>query len=984
VASCCIIPLTRSTTRLLPTVFHAIVYGLILLRLGRTEERNICQWYEDATMATSWHQLAAPYGQTTSLSVARNQTFKTTPIAGAKRGMDEIREAQRNQEVQNRIAAPLSLPVSVQHAQYSHQPPRLQASSIVSTSAAANEEPKLTPTARDPVHGSTPGPSQNPLLSLRHPKYGLPAKLADNFAELGVHSIYPWQSTCLLGKGLLSGEQNLVYTAPTGGGKSLVADVLLLKRIIENPSKKAIVVLPYVALVQEKLKWLRALTEGVSRSAADADEAPPLPTWRRPSTSIHVAGFFGGSRSNLSWSDCDVAICTIEKANSIVNTAIEEGKYGDIGAVVLDELHMINDEHRGYLTELLATKLMSLDSCENRIQIIGMSATLPNPQLLAQWLRAKFYIAKYRPIPIEEHLVYENAIYPTASAKDFFRTASQLSATDNLPTPRPQAQRLISQSTQRELENPISNAVVALAVDTAVAGNSALVFCSSRRGSEATALLISEAMPTDHVNPDILSQRQDLLASLRAQPGGFEPSFEKTLLCGVAFHHAGLTVEERELVADAYDRGILKVMVATCGLAAGINLPARRVILSGARMGRELVGPAMLRQMRGRAGRKGKDEIGETYLCCQRSDLEAVAELLEAELPPIESCLTPKRRGITRALLEIVSIRMASSRTAIDGYVHASLLWFTMDHQMVHAMLEKALEILLADGLIQTGEFEGTFEPTKLGIAIVASGLGPEDGIFVHADLKRALESFVMDGEMHIFYLFTPVQTTGLAEISWLNFRNRLDDLDDSGMRAMRLIGVNPAFVNRLVNSGAGLKEDTAEEIRLARVYRRVYSAFQLRDICNEVPIHQISLKYSVPRGQVQNLQQTCHGFAQGMIKFCQRMEWGMMAAVLDHMLDRLRASARADLLELAQVAYVKSRMARIFWENGYKSIRALSQADPRALVPVMAQAQGRKTKQQGEAAAKLEAKLLERANIIISSASRVWEKQQMVQWEEE
>jgi DNA polymerase theta len=181
----------------------------------------------------------------------------------------------------------------------------------------------------------------------------------------------------------------------------------------------------------------------------------------------------------------------------------------------------------------------------------------------------------------------------------------------------------------------------------------------------------------------ILDKRHNLLASLRALPGGFEPSFWKTLPRGVAFHHAGLTTEERELVAQAYDEGVLKVMVATCSLAAGINLPARRVILNGARMGRDLVGPAMLRQMRGRAGRKGKDEVGETYLCCQKKDLEAVAELLEAELPPIDSCLTPEKRGVTRALLEIIGTRMASSRGSVDDYVHASLLWHTMDRELV-------------------------------------------------------------------------------------------------------------------------------------------------------------------------------------------------------------------------------------------------------------------------------------------------------------
>jgi DNA polymerase theta len=52
--------------------------------------------------------------------------------------------------------------------------------------------------------------------------------------------------------------------------------------------------------------------------------------------------------------------------------------------------------------------------------------------------------------------------------------------------------------------------------------------------------------------------------------------------------------------------------------------------------------------MRGRAGRKGKDEVGETYLCCQKSDLEAVAQLLDAEIPYAESCLLPEKRGIKR------------------------------------------------------------------------------------------------------------------------------------------------------------------------------------------------------------------------------------------------------------------------------------------------------------------------------------------------
>ncbi|KAL2000515.1 hypothetical protein VTN02DRAFT_2971 [Thermoascus thermophilus] len=177
------------------------------------------------------------------------------------------------------------------------------------------------------VPSSTPGPSQNALLSLQNPRYGLPPALVANLAALGIHSIYPWQASCLLARGHLTGEKNLVYSAPTGGGKSLVADVLMLKRIIENPSKKAILVLPYVALVQEKLKWLRRVVHDVEKKVPedeDEDADPALPRRRRktPHKSIRVTGFFGGSKTRSTWADTDIAVCTIEKVSLVQDASI--------------------------------------------------------------------------------------------------------------------------------------------------------------------------------------------------------------------------------------------------------------------------------------------------------------------------------------------------------------------------------------------------------------------------------------------------------------------------------------------------------------------------------------------------------------------------------------------------------------------------------------------------------------------------------------
>lgn len=126
------------------------------------------------------------------------------------------------------------------------------------------------------------------------------------------------------------------------------------------------------------------------------------------------------------------------------------------------------------------------------------------------------------------------------------------------------------------------------------------------------------------------------------------------------------------------------------------------------------------------------------------------------------------------------------------------------------------------------------------------------------------------------------------------------------------------------------------------------------------MPIYAVAQKYHILRGVVQNLAQNCHGFAAGMIKLCERMRWGALAVVLDHFSDRLRAGmyigaakilkhlnvgswltftakgAKADLLALSQISFIKSRTARVFWENGFKTVGALAIADVNAILPIL------------------------------------------------
>ncbi|KAM3475734.1 hypothetical protein MY5147_003573 [Beauveria neobassiana] len=816
---------------------------------------------------------------TTSLQLAQkdhSHTHASPPIIGQKRSWSTAahNENDRGPQPAAKPAVIFKRSIALPNA-----PSKLTPSLITTLGPPSLGEGEYTQRHK---LAATPSSSLDPELHLSHAVYDLPTQLVANFASLGINHIYPWQRNCLRGPGLLSGERNLVYCAPTGGGKSLVADLLMLKRILHSRESKALLILPYVALVQEKVRWLRQLVEGLKYSPA-AEKDPHATFSSRPAQDgLRVVGFFGGGKVRATWDDFEIGVCTLEKANMLINTAIEDCSVAKLQAVVLDELHMVDDEHRGYTLELIATKLLSL---EHTVQIVGMSATIPNMDLMAKWLNAHSFETRYRPVPIEEHLVCNGAVFAADHPLGLPDTISQLQ------NGVVKAIRAIAPSSHKELSDPVLNAVVTLAHETASAGYGVLVFAGSR----------------------------------------------------------------------------------------GMTEPARRVILHNARMGRDFVGPAMLRQMRGRAGRQGKSPIGETYLCCREADLEPVVQLIKAELPKVMSCLTSENRRVQRAVLEVIAVRLATSYDSIRFYFAKSLLALTQDLARVDDDLMASLKDLEGLELIESDAF-GNYAPTQLGRAIVASAIDPDDGIFVHRELVKALRAFVMDGELHILYVFTPVQDLGVT-VNWQVFRNELQLLDDSGLRVLRFLGIKPTAILKFAQ-GVPVPENTPEEKEMSRVYKRFYLALQLRDLCNEMPIHIVARKYDAPRGSVQTLSQTCHGFAAGVIKFCQFMDWGLMAAALDHFSDRLLAGARTELLSLAKIPFIKSRTARVFWENGFRTVGTIANADPKELVPILKQANPSKIRVKGLDIAKYEDKLLAKANIISASANRLWSIQMQAEME--
>lgn len=160
----------------------------------------------------------------------RQAAVEPLPLAGQKRSWSTTLDDADTKSlplISGATTTPISAPNSQGPVRFQKAPlfssqaaTRLTASKIVSIDIP--EKPSEYTQRR--VFAATPSSSIDDELDLAHPVYNLPPQLVNNFASLGIKQIYPWQKNCLKGPGLLTGAKNLVYCAPTGGGKSLVAD----------------------------------------------------------------------------------------------------------------------------------------------------------------------------------------------------------------------------------------------------------------------------------------------------------------------------------------------------------------------------------------------------------------------------------------------------------------------------------------------------------------------------------------------------------------------------------------------------------------------------------------------------------------------------------------------------------------------------------------------------------------------------------------
>ncbi|NYT06408.1 MAG: ATP-dependent DNA helicase [Methanomicrobiales archaeon] len=501
----------------------------------------------------------------------------------------------------------------------------------------------------------------------------VPARLADFYREHGITALYPPQAECVEA-GLFEGA-NLLIAIPTASGKTLVAECAMHHHIAAGG--RCLYIVPLKALASEKYDDFSGKEVKVGISTGDFD--------RRDE-------FLGRN---------DIVIATSEKVDSLLRNRAHW--LSTISLLVLDEVHLIDSEDRGATLEMVITKLRSLNP---GMQVIGLSATIGNPETLAGWLDARVVSSGWRPVALREGVYYHGAI----RFADSCREVAAISKHDDIN----------------------------LCADTVGEGGQCLVFVSSRKNAEAFAKRAAQMIPS--ADPGLEAFARTLEAAAETDMGRVLAACVKN---GIAFHHAGLTRTQRAVVEKGFREGRITIIASTPTLAAGLNLPARRVIIRdylrfSAGRGMAPIPVREYRQMAGRAGRPHLDPYGEAVLIAGREEL--VGELFDSfiEAPPEDVTSQLAREDALHGhILSLVATGFGKTRDNLVAFMNRTFYMHQKKRQRrLAGIIDRSLAYLTEAEMVT--ETAGLLDATGYGTLVARLYIDPRSAEMITGTLADA------------------------------------------------------------------------------------------------------------------------------------------------------------------------------------------------------------------------------------------------------
>ena len=548
--------------------------------------------------------------------------------------------------------------------------------------------------------------------------------------------------------GLFDEKKNFLITIPTASGKTLIAMLAILSHLSKHKTK-VVYLTPLRALTSEKFEEFKKLEK--------------LNLGRK----IKIALSTGDSKEKKEkLEDADVIFLTNESMDA--NMAFQKDWIYDIGLVVSDEIHLIGDNTRGPTLEIILTRFKSGFIGKNPPKIIGLSATISNSDELADWLNCELVESTFRRVPLSE------AVYSRHIITNQDREETEGNFAKN----------------RQESRHP--KAWIGLGLDTVAEKHQCLIFAMTRKNAVAWAKeagldVVKELKPNQKKELEKISKK--ILPKEDYDNTKLTSELAKTVKNGTAFHHAGLDQRCRTIIENAFKNRHIKLLTATPTLAAGVNLPARRVVIPSVMRytnnGLEKISILEYKQMCGRAGRPQYDDMGESIIVAKGYPDEILEHYVDGEPEPLESKTLDEDSSLRINLLGFIYTASKFNPTSYEKIIKFFSQTFAAyqlsDDSVLEKKITKQLETLKEYGMITD---ENGFEPTKFGIRIFYLRIDPETAFdmtgYIEDYLRGTKHTFgilYMITNLHEFYSQYPIPD---------KYQGDMDDLIDPNEKLYR------------------------------------------------------------------------------------------------------------------------------------------------------------------------------------------------------
>jgi helicase len=508
----------------------------------------------------------------------------------------------------------------------------------------------------------------------------IPADFVELFRKEKISKLYPPQVDAI-DRGLFEGK-NIVLSVPTAAGKTMVATLAAINTIVKK-GRKVVYIAPLVALASEKYDYYKKLFSGrkVALSVGELDSKDP---WL---------------------AEQDMIICTTEKLDSLTRHGAPWVK--QIGLVIVDEIHTLNDPSRGPTLEVLLTKLrLTIPDA----QILSLSATIQNSDELSEWLGSELVESDFRPVKLHE------GVSCCGKIKFMTKEGYDISEVEQEPS---------------------------ILLNTVAMKKQAIFFVATRRNAESLAQNLANTLRTKltKVEKSELERLSDEILNVLDSPTRQCKKLAECVRYGSAFHHAGLMRKQKTLIEDYFRMGLIKSISATPTLAMGVNLPAFRVVIRDSKRYYQGIGSSFIpvleyKQFVGRAGRPQYDSYGESILVAKtESESEVLTEryiLGEPEKITSKLAVEPILRMHTLAL--IASSFVSTEQALFDFFAKTFYAFQYGDTSVIEEKLIDILEKLVEWKFIAVKG--GKFYATRIGKRVSELYLDPLTAF----DLVTALE----------------------------------------------------------------------------------------------------------------------------------------------------------------------------------------------------------------------------------------------------